>query len=670
MALREEIDAVMHDLARRGLDRPVPALSGRARGALGSGYRYAFQIAGGMYDIRSEDRVRVRWGTRESLGVVSRFDRGIGLLQVHVGEWLGERLAGAELEFDATWLLRELSERLADLAEDTDAFHPETVLGLLGRRPPRLGRTAPALESSADLNAPQREALERLLGSEVQLVWGPPGTGKSRLVAHAALELAREGRVLVTTTTNGAVDEVAARLSAILDPEALASGRVVRVGSDFGDAPIPEITLEAALARRLEAGAGGVLRALDELEARLGIRGAAASGNGALPGRSGTGPRARIARALGVARARNDAEAARAVGRIMVEVSRQAGRALEEADVVLTTLARLAVREELRDLRYASMILDEASTAPLPYVSLAAALTSGRAVAVGDFLQLPPVVTSRGPAAERWLRRDVFHETGVIGREEGRVSLPSPHDGLCAMLDVQYRMSAPIRALVSEFFYDGRLRDAAEIEGRPVADPAVLLLDTSALRPAVERVEGSRRNATHADVVAEFLAAAADQGEVDVAVVSPYRAQTRYLRDVARRRLGQTAPRHLQVSTIHRFQGREKGVVVLDTVDAPPGRSWFLDERRNPDLPRLLNVALSRARDRLVLVASVEGLARTLPSDALLNRIVAHVREAGGCRPVARSAPPPGCASRAPARAPGRPGESAGAADSEGIDSE
>jgi superfamily I DNA and/or RNA helicase len=89
------------------------------------------------------------------------------------------------------------------------------------------------------------------------------------------------------------------------------------------------------------------------------------------------------------------------------------------------------------------------------------------------------------------------------------------------------------------------------------------------------------------------------------------------------------APAGLEISTIHRFQGREKAVVILDTVDAPPGSSWFLNERRNADLPRLMNVALSRSRDLLILVGTTAGLRRTLPADALLNRVMARVAKEG-----------------------------------------
>ena len=620
-ALEEEIDAVQAELSRRGLRDPITGLHGRSRGEAGSGFRYAFQLPPGRCDIRAEDRVRILANGRETLGLVLEFDRRLGLLQLLSLEWLGESLHEAELEFDPTWLLRELSERLDDVARNPGAYHPDMTLGLFGRRPPRLGRDQAGLASSADLNPPQLEALERLLGSDVQLVWGPPGTGKSRLVARAALELGRRGRVLVTATTNGAVDEIAARLARLAPPETLRANRIIRVGSELGGGGAEELTLECAVRRRMEAGAGGVLNALDEIEA---LYSSPAGRNGDRPA-----PQARVARLLSASRARDDADTGRRLGRILVEVSRQSKAALEDAEIVLTTFARLAVREELRELRFDALIIDEASTAPLPYVALAAACAARTAVAVGDFQQLPPVVQSDGPAARRWLRRDLFRETGVVSEEGGRFSLPSPRDRLCAMLDLQYRMDPAIRGLVGEFFYDGRLRDAPDVTTRPGAATPILVLDTSRLSPGVERVDGSRRNAIHADVVSSFLEGAADVGESDIAVVSPYRAQTRFIRTLVRERLGRSAPRGLQVSTIHRFQGREKALVVIDTVDAPPGASWFLDERRNPDLPRLLNVALSRARDMLVLVASVDGLSRTLPEAALLRRILARAGELG-----------------------------------------
>ena len=148
------------------------------------------------------------------------------------------------------------------------------------------------------------------------------------------------------------------------------------------------------------------------------------------------------------------------------------------------------------------------------------------------------------------------------------------------------------------------------------------MVDTAGLAPSVTRVENSRLNDRHIEALLQLLELLGRQGVKDVAVVAPYRVHIRELRKRARSQLGRAAPADLEMATIHRFQGREKQVVIFDTVDAPPDPSWFLDERRNPDFPRMLNVALSRSRDLLIVLGTVEGLRRTLPSDALLNKVV------------------------------------------------
>lgn len=635
-ALAEEIAAVREELVRRGLDAPIQAGGGALLDGAGPGFRYGWTVPTGL-DIRPDDGVRIRSGQGEALAFVTAYDRRRGGLRLAVSEWLGRRPGPAELEFDPTWLLASLAERLEALFERPDRFHPETALRLLGRVYPRLGRAEARRRGVSDLNRAQREALERLLGSDVHFVWGPPGTGKTRLLGHAVAELAERGRVLVAATTNGAVDEAARRIAAALGRAEVRAGRMIRVGAEFSATGDPSLSLEAVLQRRLASGAGDVVQALEGLEDRL-LRGYAGldalAGNGrpaeGTDGATEAGARERHARLVSAARAAGDEEAVRALDRVGAEMQKQAALALRDADVVLATLAALAAREELAAQRFESAVIDEASTAPLPHVVWAASLASRRAVAIGDFQQLPAVVVSRGPAASRWLGRDAFREAGVVeDAASGELPLPAEHDRLCAMLVEQYRMAPPVRALVSDLFYGGRLRDAPEVRDRAGAPHPLVLLETTPLGPTVERSEGSRANEAHADAVAGLLEVAAASGVDDVAVVVPYRLQARRLWRRVRGSLGRAAPRGLEISTIHRFQGREKSVVVFDTVDAPPARSWFLHEGRNRDLPRLLNVALSRTRDMLVVVGTSEGLAASLPEEALLNRLVRRVRDDG-----------------------------------------
>ncbi len=618
LALEEEMEAVRDQLEARGLRDPVSATHGALVDATGL-FMYEWRLPIGRHDARPDDAVRVICEGGEATGFVVSLNRQTRRLGVATGDWLGGAPLTAILEFDPTWLLRSLHDRLDGILERPAGHQIGTLLKLFGRMPPGLGRGRSRHESSNVLNRLQKEAVERILGSEVQFVWGPPGTGKTRLLGHAVAELADDGKVLVTAVTNGAVDEAAVRVAEALGREAVRRNRVVRVGARGTSTGNPLLSLEIAVERRV---AGSrISGVIADLERDLALR------------RSRGGPelshRARLFRVIAAARRSRSKDALAAAERAMRDLQLQELLTLREADVVLTTFARLALWDELASLRFDALVIDEASTAPLPYAAFAATRATSRSVAIGDFQQLPAVVASRGEAAARWLSRDLFREAGIVEDVSGRSSLPSPRDRLCAMLEEQYRMAPPIRRLVSELFYGGRLKDAPELALRSRFATPLALIDTEQLGPRVERAEGSRCNAAHVGFLLRLLETLARRGIADVAVIAPYRLQARKLRESVRTQLGRAAPANLEIATIHRFQGREKSVLVFDTVDAPPGTSWFLHEGRNPDLPRLLNVALSRAREALILVGSVAGLRQTLPADALVNRILDRVAEHG-----------------------------------------
>jgi DNA replication ATP-dependent helicase Dna2 len=618
-AIDEEILAIHDDLARRGIDRPLAASAGHEAESDATGFTYEWSLPPGRYLIRPNDAVRVSCEAGETLGFVTSFDSAMRAVRLSVPDWLGRHPGLADLTFDPTWLLAALAARLRAVDDDADGYHVASALRLFGRVFPETGVRDPETGYGSDLNSSQREALGRILGSRTQLIWGPPGTGKTLLLARACCALATEGSVLVLATTNVAVDEASRRVAAGLGPEAVADGRIVRVGAAFSSTGDEELSLEAVVERRERRGPSRLTRLLEELELEL------VSGR---PGREPAPLRARFGRVLAIARNANSAGVMARIGHVASEFQRSAARALADADVVLTTFARLTLRDDLWNLRFASLLVDEASTAPLPYVFAGACLASDRAVAVGDFQQLPAVVISRGTQAARWLSRDVFRESGVISPDEGR-SLPDPRDALCAMLQEQYRMAPSIRTLVSDLFYGGRLRDSSTVVERVTGISPLVLADTGTLSPRVERAEGSRCNPAHLEVVLRLLEILGGRGVTDVGIVTPYRLQATRILEQARSRLGRLAPRSMEVATIHRFQGREKAAVILDTVDAPPGDSWFLNEARNPDFPRLLNVALSRSRDCLILVGSQDGLKQTLPPDALLVRVLQRVRDSG-----------------------------------------
>ena len=315
---------------------------------------------------------------------------------------------------------------------------------------------------------------------------------------------------------------------------------------------------------------------------------------------------------------------------------------LKEARVVAATLARLSIMDELLAEPYDTVVVDEASVVPIPYLWLAALMARRRVVVAGDFRQLPPIAAAddpdRYPRAHAWLAQDVFKAADILDDKE-RVRNEDPR---LTRLQHQYRMHPLIGELVNELVYkrdnnalshevDERSDDVRRgLYAAPEPGHPLVLCDTSGANPWCAWPVGSHsRYNLYSAVVAVRLAALAAQSDpaVTVGLVAPYRAQVRLMQTLAER-YGLGSDR-VRVATVHRFQGDQQDVIVLDLVDGPPhsiGR--LLKGRYVSPATRLLNVACSRARGKLIVVAHTAYFGR-LTSEHSLTELLGYLGRHG-----------------------------------------
>ncbi|MBV8083744.1 MAG: ATP-binding domain-containing protein, partial [Chloroflexi bacterium] len=104
------------------------------------------------------------------------------------------------------------------------------------------------------------------------------------------------------------------------------------------------------------------------------------------------------------------------------------------------------------------------------------------------------------------------------------------------------------------------------------------------------------------------------------AIITPYQAQARLIWRLLREaRLDLMA----DVGTVHRFQGLERQTIIFDTVEAPPERpAPMVAGGYESDAMRLVNVAVTRAQSRLIVLADVGWLMRTLPGRSTLRGLL------------------------------------------------
>lgn len=467
---------------------------------------------------------------------------------------------------------------------------------VLGNQPPRFDKP-PAFSPTRPLNPEQHDAVALALSArDVALVHGPPGTGKSTVLAEVAVQWARLGKRLVcTAASNAAVDHL---LELCLD----AGLSAVRVGHPARVLPrLQEHTLdlqvEAHVDRKL---------ARELFEDAFDLLGYARKQRSR--GRS----RERFANAREA-----QAEARKLMDEARVLERRAVAQVLGRAQVVCATLAMLD-GSVLRGEAFDVALVDEATQAVEP-LALMAFLKAPTVVLAGDPQQLAPTVISLEAQAQGLATSLFVRLLEDYGEDVKR------------LLKEQYRMHEAIMAFPSARMYGGQLRAHPSVATRTLAEvlspgatvdaPPVLFLDTAGKGFDESKAPGteSLRNEGEADLVVararELLAQGLSPGEL--AVITPYRAQASFIRE----KLADVP--EVEVDTVDAFQGREKDAVLVSLVRSNVEQSvGFLEDLRR------MNVAITRPRRQLFVV----GDSATLSGHPFYAAFQEAVQAQGGYR--------------------------------------
>jgi superfamily I DNA and/or RNA helicase len=166
------------------------------------------------------------------------------------------------------------------------------------------------------------------------------------------------------------------------------------------------------------------------------------------------------------------------------------------------------------------------------------------------------------------------------------------------------------------------LVDLPGVAVTPLTESPVEFIDTAgaSFDETVEPDGESRLNQQEAALVARKVSELLDAGlpARDVAVIAPYAAQVRLLRE-------QLPIPGLEIDSVDGFQGREKEAVVISLVRSnPQGEIGFLADVRR------VNVAMTRARRKLLMI----GDSATLCHHAFYQRAIEYFESLGAYRTV------------------------------------
>lgn len=415
---------------------------------------------------------------------------------------------------------------------------------------------------------------------DYSVIEGPPGTGKTTVIASAACEIAKAGRrVLITSHTNVAVDN--------------ALERIVEMNPALGD-KIARIGHPAKVSRKIKP----FIERQSKDESR----------------------------------------------REWLE------RLLREKKIIGMTIAKLAVIDYAYGLQGISesmgiwppfdyMFVDESSMVPLG-IAVIPMYYSKRWLIIGDTRQLPPIIKTKHHYIGAWSIMEV-------------ASLASPNKVMT--LNKQRRGNSAIFSIVSRTFYGGILShderaSTAKLNIVPnkqgswlyeVLNPDNVLLwiqvdglmDWCKVRRG--RVEGaSGVNVSEAAVVLRIYKSLIESGlrQQDIAIITTYRAQANLIRESIKKSMDisdepivaslyhgvtdkhkdelmdeevETADSatilDLRVAeTVDSYQGREKPCIIYSITNHAPHIA-LQDYRR-------INVAITRAKAKLIIVSSLQTL--------------------------------------------------------------
>ena len=296
--------------------------------------------------------------------------------------------------------------------------------------------------------------------------------------------------------------------------------------------------------------------------------------------------------------------------------------------------AKLNPRLAVSNASFDWAIVDEAGRATVPEVLIPIVIAQ-RVILVGDERQLPPMVDeSIGRGAK---------DQGTSSFETSLFQDLLEHDVAVrqhvAQLQTQYRMHPAIGNLISNVFYDGTLVNGVDDHSHRFAasfPTVVSWLSTSGLSNKMESRSGnSYDNSAEAGVVAAVLERVqldpGRRGRLRVGVITGYSAQVGRLRGLIdttdTQRWDGTS---IDIATVDSFQGRVCDVVIYSTVRSNPERQiGFLRDFRR------INVALSRARDLLLIVGDdfmMEHADLGIASNPFAD-VLNHIRSnSGECR--------------------------------------
>lgn len=522
------------------------------------------------------------------------FDYGMGVLFFTANRYINP-VSYCRVLLDSTFILDGVKQRLEDLKvkgidedlpfakfffEETDDIKEVPHKPVPFRYYERLDRS-------------QKEAFLAAIDNDFSLIWGPPGTGKSFTLASIIYTLYQlgEDRTVVCCLSNVAVDQLLCKLLDIIDKEGLSikSGNIYRAGRTMDsriigtDYLFPNDERTQSLRNQIKENNEKILKLKEHKQEK--------------------------SEASIILKATNKElrEKLKSHTEFLVNSSR----------LVFSTISNFILSTNLYENKFDNLIVDEASMMAMPSLMALGHNISKRLILVGDFQQLSPISIVK----DDLLQDSVFKMSGVNIRN-------TDHPALKQLLN-QRRSNEKIVELINRTFYQGKLI--------PKADPDINIINSEPFPKRIIALKkvfdgavrytkgGTRQNKVFAENVISILDTLSEDinAKFTIGVITPYKGQVSLLRALKKdREYDDHFDSRVKIGTVHTFQGSECDIIIFDMVDcfnlenSKPRSNRIGRLYSGEEGERLLNVAVSRARHKLIVVCDPEYI-KNIPGNKI-----------------------------------------------------
>ena len=583
--------------------------------------------------IRFAEEIKAKTGGKElTVHPVSYEDKTVVL---RFPENFGAKIDQVQLEWENDFVLKRTLSEIINLEdrEDGELARLEKLFNPTDEQIP-----GHSVVDDGQRNEAQRNAIEKAMCCRTLFIWGPPGTGKTDTLGYIIANYLKNGKnVLFASNTNRAVDvgmlssiKAMKQIGLKINPEKITRFGESALDNEELEAYQFDLQIEKFIQQKKEE-AGEWIQLLGRREQAL----------RAVEKRFKNGKKPTSNQELELKLIEQKVEDAGGLDELenrlddLSSVSER--KELWKKQFVATTLAKVCTSDLFHDLDFDAVVIDEGSMANLPYLMVLAAHAKWHMVVVGDPMQLPPIALTSDRSAREFLERDIFTTVSNAENSEQLFDWHDENPNFTAFFNIQYRLESSLADVISTVFYEGRLKTGKTDQPSlsQFNDRAFHLVDTSKYGPYLEQKSGERGfkpiNTVHQDVIVRLIQNMQGRGIFmdQVGIIVPFRSVVYDLRN----RLYDTGIRDVEVGTIHTFQGREKDYIVFDTVmsgEQQHGRVRHysvrpLDEEKNGlSVPRLLNVAFSRSRRELVVIADMEHI-KKMYGKKFLGRLLKRI---------------------------------------------